>query len=80
VEFLIGETKDPPTLAVLGFDWPGRPSLQELPNSTIFPTRRGWKIQVLFEDRAWGTYAPGIAPGDPTIKSEPACRAQISDG
>lgn len=79
VEFLIGETKDPPALAVVGFDWPGRPSLDDLPNSTFFPTRRGWKIQELFDNRAWGNYAPGVVPGDPAIKTEPQCRALVSD-
>jgi hypothetical protein len=77
VNFLSGETKDPPRLATLGFDWPGRPGLQELPNSTVFPTRHGWKVQVLFDDRAWGAYAPGIAPNK--IKTEPACRRRIPD-
>ncbi len=78
VEFLIGAVE--PKLAVVGFDWPGRPDLFIVPNSAFMWKSNGWKLTHLFSFTSWGAYAPGVAPGDPGIKSEPACRARIRDG
>ena len=62
VRFLVGETTDPPALAVVGYDWPGRPSLNELPNPAFMWTPRGWKLIDLFTVQAWAIAAPGYRP------------------
>lgn len=42
-----------PQVAVVGFDWPGRPSLMDQPNSMFVLTEAGWKISHLFSMIAW---------------------------
>ncbi len=41
------------TSAVVGFDWPGRPSLVDLPNSLFILTNSGWRISMLFSLIGW---------------------------
>ena len=61
VEFVTG-TNDLPKVAVVGFDWPGRPSLSDLPNCTFVRTSRGWKVNDLFSAHAWGFLPPWVKP------------------
>ena len=56
VAFMTGET-GPPSLAIVGYDWPGRPGLYQVGNCVFLSTPDGWKLNNLFRFPAWGMSA-----------------------
>ncbi len=65
VEFMIGEPESKPTLAIVGYEWAGRPDSKELPNAGFMWLRGSWRLTHLFTIDGWGILAPWVDPRRP---------------
>ncbi len=65
VEFMIGEPEARPTLAIVGYEWEGRPASIELPNAGFMWQRGAWRLTHLFTIEGWGILAPWVDPRRP---------------
>ncbi|MBI3108217.1 MAG: hypothetical protein HYY95_22025 [Candidatus Rokubacteria bacterium] len=65
VEFMIRESEARPTLAIVGYEWAGRPASRETPNAGFMWLRGSWRLTHPFTIEGWGILAPWVDPRRP---------------